>query len=824
MRPIVPVLASFIAGIIVSGRLLPSYEAAYMLLALSVCAPALACIIGSRFSRPLACMPFFFLGLLFILPHVKPDLPQNHIKNFIPKERAVPANLRKAEITDIEGVIRGSPVVEGDNVRYLVDAKRVNGKGQWGNVTGAVLLTMSGDEARFDAGDTVRFLARLKEPSNYGNPGEYDYKWRMNSRGIYATAFVKSERMIVKTGEGDSGIFSIPAKMRSRVRSFMDSTGARNDEALKALTIAEKGGLPRDIRDAFAKTGAAHILVISGLHMGMAAVFFYSLITFTLKRSERLMLAINVRRAALALTLLPVVGYGLLAGFPLPTQRAVIMAAVFVFTMLLEKGKDMINALALAAIIILAMEPGAVWDIAFQLSFAAVFFIIYLAPRLTERLGGLFPEKDKASRKAGSGWKVWLLARVRRWLIPACSVTFAATLGTAPILAYHFNMVSIIGAAANVIAVPIAGVIVPLLLSSMAVMPFWEGLARAGVYLADKLFDLMAAVIKLFAGLPYASVRVATPALTEMILAYLLIIFTVNFKKARVYRFLTAFVLVAIIADAGYWALRPRGFSPFKRSRELKVTFLSVGQGESAVVELPGGKVMLIDGGGIYGTDFDTGERLVAPFLRHEKIGTVDYMVLSHAQRDHMAGLNFIAGDFHVKEFWWNGDGDLGELKDTFKKAGAEIKVLSARTGEMNIGGVRVEALSPSDGQAFDQNNKSLVLRLTYGDKSFLFTGDIGFPAEEYLAGRDVRAAVLKAPHHGSRYSSSAEFLSRVRPAVVVASAGRGNVFGFPHPDTIKRYDAVNAKFYRTDRDGAVTVGTDGAVLSVSTYLTEMPP
>ncbi len=334
----------------------------------------------------------------------------------------------------------------------------------------------------------------------------------------------------------------------------------------------------------------------------------------------------------------------------------------------------------------------------------------------------------------------------------------------------------------------------------------------------------MVIVVKFFAGLPYSALWVSKPTIFEMVLFYLLIIFAVNIKRARVYRFLAALIILALIVDAGYWALRARW------SKELKVTFLSVGQGESSVVELPGGKVMLIDGGGLYGTDFDTGERLVAPFLRHEKIDTVDYMVLSHAQRDHMAGLKFIAENFRIGEFWWNGDGELGELEDSLERAGAAIRVLSRGAGDININGVRAEVLNPSGGSTaggatpFDQNNNCLVLKLTYGTKSFLFTGDIGFPAEEELAKENIRAAVLKAPHHGSRYSSSVEFLNRVHPSIVVASAGRGNVFGFPHADALERYAAIKAKVYRTDRDGAVTVATDGANLNASTYLTEMPP
>ncbi len=483
------------------------------------------------------------------------------------------------------------------------------------------------------------------------------------------------------------------------------------------------------------------------------------------------------------------------------------MVLAFTLSFLINRGKEFYNTLALAALIILLIYPFSLWEISFQLSFAAVFFIVYLVPRFNGFLG--LKEGKTPLEKEGFIRRIF-----HRKILPAFFVTLAASIGTSPILAYHFHRVSIVGLAANLVAVPIAGFVVPLLLISCSILPFWETGARFFLSITDIGFEVMVKVIKFFASLPYASVWVTTPTLLEIFLFYALIICAANVKKRRLYAYLAPLLLMAIILDWGYWNYRSLW------SHELKVTFISVGQGESALVEFPGGKVMLIDGGGQYSSEYDIGERVVAPFLWYKKISGIDYMVLSHTQYDHMAGLKFISGNFMVKEFWWNGDGSLGKLGMILGDAGASVRVVDATEKKLLIGGATVEVLHPYENLAFDKNNMCLVLKITYGGESFLFTGDIGGDAEGELIKRDVRSVVLKAPHHGSRYSSTSGFLRKVSPSIVVISAGRGNVFGFPHRETLERYSQMGARVFRTDVNGAVTITTDGKNIRTNAYLT----
>ncbi len=810
MRPLVPVLLAFLSGIIIGARFGFSYETIYICLVISFIPLVFSYVKNPKFNYYVAALPFFFLGSLFIIPYIRPELPPGHIRNFIEdhsgKTIELPGEFGSLGRA-VEGVVLYPPDFVNDRTRLYIDAKRILKDNEWRNTGGTVLLTIEGQEERFGRGDRVRFIARLREPMNFGNPGEFDYRGSLNRKGIFVTGYVKNAMLIEKTGTEDSWPGRYIEGVRSKIRSFIDRSDVKNGELIKAVVIAESHGIDPEIREAFVRTGTVHILVIAGLHVGFVALFSYGLFLFLLKRSERVMLGFNVKKLAAFLTVIPVVTYGLLAGFPLSTKRAVIMVIVFTTSYIFNRGKELYNTLSLAALLILLIYPYSLWEISFQLSFAAVFSIIYLVPRFE----GFFNQEEK-----DPGEKAGVLSRLfRRRIIPAFFVTLAASLGTSPVLAYHFHRVSVVGLAANLIAVPITGIILPVILSSLIISPFWEGLARIPLFAADAGFELMVRIIRFFSSLPYSSVWVTTPTVLEIILFYSLVICTANIRKKRICAYLAPVVLLAIFIDWGWWSYgRLWG-------RELRVTFISVGQGESGLIEFPGEAVMLIDGGGLYSSGYDIGEKVVAPFLWSKKIRRIDYMVLSHAQFDHMAGLRFIARNFKIKEFWWNGDGSLGALGRIFSDSDIRVKAIDDTTGKITVGGATVEVLHPHKDLPFDKNNMCLVLRITYGKESFLFTGDIGEGAERELVKRDIRAVVLKAPHHGSRNSSSLEFLKRVSPSIVVVSAGRGNVFGFPHMETLERYSLIGAKVYRTDRNGAITISTDGKELKESAYLTE---
>lgn len=812
MAPLVPVVLAFVSGIFISGWNAFAYPVNYIAFAASFL-PLVFCLMrGVRFSLLPALPPFIILGVIFMQPYSNPSFPPDHIRNLVRGVSPVDDQIG----TQAEGTLLYAPEAAGERTRLLVEAQSVLRDDRWTGVEGKVLLTVQGHIEGLSAGDRVRFFARLREPASFGNPGEFDYNRWLNRQGIFVTGFVKSPSFISinKRSAADSWRLPGPEAARGAIRSFIDRSGARHKEPLKALIIGEQRGIEKPVRDAFSRTATTHIISISGLHVGIVALFAYAVFFYLMKRSERLALAFNLRKAAALFTILPVVAYGALAGFPVPAERAVIMACAFAVCFALDRGKDFFNTLALSAMTVLVITPYALWDVSFQLTYAAMLSLAYLVPRFTSIIKKALPWMDAArgrSQKSGlsGAWHRAIAFNVA----PLVLATVAAGLGTAPVIAWHFHRVSLTGAAANLVVVPLTSFTVPLLIVSSVVLPVSETLARLPLHAADVAFDWAYKAAELFAALPYASVWTAAPSLPWIIGFYGLAVSTANLPR-RSFAYAGALFAALLIIVSLYPLLKE------KATGEMRVTFLSVGQGDSALIEFPDGKTMLVDGGGGRNPEFDVGEKVVAPFLSYRSIRRLDYIVLSHAQLDHMGGLGFIVENFDVGEFWWNGVGDLGRLGTELEKRGVKVVEASAPM-ELSSGKAFVRLIHPKGETGLDINDMSIVMKAGYGACSVLLTGDIGQKAEESIVKGDISAAVLKVPHHGGRYSSSTGFIEKVSPAVAVVSVGRYNPFRHPHEDTLERYRLAGATLMRTDTDGAVTVTADGGACVVSGHLTQ---
>lgn len=811
-QPLVPIIIFFVLGIIaVSYRWLTD-NLSFPFFIVFALVLIIAIIQKWKYSFAVCCIVFFLLGAMLSSQQTNPYLPENHIKNFA--EHYGNAGKDNPGIS-IEGIVSGVPEIFADKARLLIDAEKIFEKDKVIPVTGKILVTAGSPFVNLKYGDRIRFIAKLRIPRNFGNPGEFDYAGGLALEGMYVTGHIENERWIAVFGQGQKqGLRTAIERVRERLRDFIDKSGAENTAVIKALILGEKGGVSKHIRDSFAGTGTAHILAISGLHIGIIAFVSYWIILRILKLSERLMLTFNINKIAAASSIIPVLLYGAIAGFSVSTQRAVIMVLVFILAVLADREKSLYNTLAVAALVILVISPLAIYDISFQLSFISVLAIIYLGTKFqslwqareTEDIARLLPPNP-------------LLKPLHNYIIYPLAVSFAASLGTAPFIAWHFHRVSIIGVLANIIAVPLMGFIaVPLGLISSIISFFYLPLADLLLKPADIILKVSIWIVDVFAQLPYASIYTTTPTIFEVVLFYLLIICIAEFTRGRFFKYSLAVVIFIIIGNYSYWYYR-LNYNP-----NLKVTFISVGQGDSALVEFPYGKRMLIDGGGFYSDDFDVGERIIAPFLWKNKIEKIDYMVLSHPQADHMKGLKFIAERFHVKEFRWNGekssDTAFLELMGSIGKNNIRRLITNASTSALDINGVNVTFLNPEQEGRLDTNNNSLVVKMDYKGASFLFTGDIEAIGEANMLKRNehVGAVVLKVPHHGSKTSSTVEFLKAVNPKLAVVSVGYSNPFGFPRPEILKRYEELKIPVLRTDINGAVTVETDGADIKTATF------
>jgi competence protein ComEC len=503
------------------------------------------------------------------------------------------------------------------------------------------------------------------------------------------------------------------------------------------------------------------------------------------------------------------------------TQRAVVMVWVFLMTFLLQREQDPINTLCVAALIILTVHPPSLFSISFQLSFMAVFSIIYGFDCLE---GKKDPHRPIAN---GNTFQKTLRSYIY--------ASVFAILGTLPFIMRYFNQISQVSLFGNLLAVPLIGiVVVPLSLLSAFLYPISHHAAAILLYPAEIILSVILYLLKLLSGVPYAAIKTITPSIVEMVCFYLLgwallAIAKRNGGKRKLALRVVVIVSIILCIDGGYWMYR-RHFHP-----NLRATIIDVGQGSAALLEFPGGKNMLIDGGGFSdNSTFDVGARIIAPYLWRNKITTIDTLILTHPNSDHLHGLLYIAEHFNVKQIWTNSEPGktmgFSKLLDIVQKNKISMPPYNMLPRIYYLNGARLEILYPStDFQNRKKtekwrstNNNSLVVRILFGATSLLFPGDIEKKAEAEIVqfhGESLKSTLLISPHHGSLGSSSEEFLEKVSPEWVIISSGWRNRFGFPHPSVVERYKKHGCRIINTAHKGAVTISTDGRSTTVKPFI-----
>jgi competence protein ComEC len=746
-------------------------------------------------------------------------------------------------------------------VKFVLRVERLEHDHEIRAATGLLRVSLTEAAAAIDQGDRIRLSGHIRTIHNFNNPGGFDFKRAMAYREIWGSVFAGGKDLTLLEKQAQTGWFGVIDRMRTAIARFIDQAGLGPEaEVLKALVIGDQSRIPPDIRQTFIRTGTSHILAISGLHIAIVASAAFAIFRWLLSWVPPILLHAWARKGAAVLTLIPVALYALLAGFSPSTQRALLMVSVFLVAFLVERESDLMNTLALAALGILLVQPASLFSISFQLSFAAVLSIVYGLDRVRPVYPAVLPGEG------GRGAKIW------RGLLAFFEVSLIATWGTLPLGMYYFNMLSFIGLAANCVAIPLMGYLVVVvglvgtLLAPLSVAAAVTCYQASGFVLAQSI-----RLIQLMAALPYAAVRTVSPSWEEMVLFYLLtwaafyLATEVNAPaglhpdtahgrlaarsmRERLVKFspqtirsgsprekAAAAVLVCCLiggtVDAGYWIYQRFG------RQDLRLTLLDVGQGSAVLLEFPGGDTALVDGGGFPDTAaFDIGANVVAPFLWRNKIATVDTLILTHPNSDHLNGLIFIADNFHVGTLWTNGESreisGYASLMQIAAERGTAVPRFTEIPRQSTVNGVRLQVLYPP-GDFFDrrdterwrrdENNNSLVTKVLLGETSILIPGDIMRPAEKELvalAGDDLKSSVLIAPHHGSRSSSSEEFLKAVAPESVLISCADRPGSGIPHPQVLERYEGRSIRTYRTDRDGAIRLVTDGRRRSITPWLT----
>jgi competence protein ComEC len=824
--PLIPIFLVYAVGLYLGYFDFPLPSQALILVLLTLLASWVLCLIIKKTALGswIAFSLFFTLGIFSIHLYLHPPHSPSHISHFNGFYRIT-----------LEGILDRPPEVSQGGTRLLIRSEKVILPNRHIYVDGHLLLFLKEEYGPFHMGDRLRFLCKLYSPRGFRNPGGFSYERHLAFERIQTVGFLSEKRVWAKTGEGFKNPLLLRIEgWRDQIRDFLETKahplcsgifetfvlGEKGKIGIfEALVLGEQGKIPEEVKDYFIVTGIAHLLAISADQFGIVAFLSFSLLIWTLKRSELLLLSTSVKKWAAALTIPCLLLYTFIAGGGISVIRAMIMVTTFFLSILFDRERNVLHTLALAAFLILIFSPPSLFDVSFQLSFLAVLSIVYLVPRILQTLkrDEILPPLKKSR-----------MQRIWKYMKLSLLVTAVATLGTAPFVALHFNRISPIGLVTNLFAIPWVGfLIVPLSLLASVFSFFFSLLATLLIQVDGFITLILLRVLAFFASIPFASLFVSTPTALEIVLFYLLLLTLLHLRKRKGIRYFFLGVCLALILDIAFWNLK--GFF----QKDLTITFIDVGHGDSILVEFPKGKKMLIDGGGLHDDRFDTGKNVIAPFLWKKKINRIDYLVLTHPDPDHLKGLNFIASHFSIGQFWDNGlpvdSESYRQLQGTLSSQKIVKLSLNNKSPSQMINGVQISILNPVARSEFPRkdrnrlflNNQSLVMKLHFKNIGVLLAADIGEQVEYRMIreGSPLRAEVLKVPHHGSSSSSTSLFLHAVKPTCAILSVGERNIGRLPNPEVLKRYQEIGSRIFRTDQHGAIIVVTDGEKIQVKPFL-----
>lgn len=671
-----------------------------------------------------------------------------------------------------EGVIAKIPERDAGTVRFEFQPERLwIGEGPGAEsvpVPGRLRLGWYRDAPRLHAGERWRLRVRLKRPHGFANPGGFDYEGWLYRKRIRATGYVRADsgNVVLAAGPG-SGLESRRLQhLRQRLGEAIAAALPEREFAglVTALAIGDYQGVGSGQWEVFRRTGTTHLVAISGMHVSMVAALLFLLVRWTWARAgpaQRLPAPWVAAGAALA----GAAGYAALAGFSVPTQRALIMVAAAMYAVLRGRGKTPWSLFFLALWCVLIVDPMAVMDAGFWLSFVAVAIILL---GMGQRLGG------------GNWW--WRWGRLHLLI----------TVGLAPPLLALFQQFPLGSPIANFVAVPWVGLAVPVVLAGAAlILPFpaFGGLLLA---LAEWLLALLWPLLDAVAAISWLQWSRPAPA-GWILCAALLGAALAICPRGLPGRWVAALLLLPAMTHV----------PPAPPPGAVWLTVLDAGQGLAAVVRTRE-HVLVYDTGPRFGPDFDAGGAVVLPWLRRHGVTGVDMLLVSHGDNDHAGGAPALLRELRIARF-------VASTPDAVPGWVAE----PCRRGmSWRWDGVDFAVLHPAaDGGAGRRNDASCVLRITAGGGVILLPGDVETRAERALLayGDDLRAHIVVAPHHGSRSSSSAAFVGAVAPQHVLFATGYRNRWGFPHAEVRSRYAAVGAQAWNTATQGAIEVRVPAA-------------
>lgn len=643
-------------------------------------------------------------------------------------------------------------------------------------------------------GDKIAVQGKIYQPPGRRNPGCFDYKAYLKQKGIYYM-MSSNWHQIEYLGKTDLNKFERFVFLFKNVliNAIDDYLKPSQSSMLKGMLFGDKSEMDKQTKEGFTDTGIAHVLAVSGLHVGfIAAGLIYILKVLKIKKWW-----------AFFLTSFILVIYCLMCGATPSVIRATIMFCLVLMGKNINRNSDSLTNISIAALVILILNPFMLFNLGFQFSFLTTTSIVILYPTMKDKIRG-----DNISGKT----------------IDLFLITLSAQLGIMPLLMFHFNKFSLISFISNIFLTPLIGVSV--------ILGFIGGLASfISLYLSYYIFrivNLLLVIIEravyYLGRIPFSSIRAVSPPTMIIVIYYLLLLLVISVDQLKyislelLKKITVVIITISLILPLGM--LIDDGL--------LKVVFVDVGQGDCIHISKSGYNVLIDSGGNIYGDDFDTGQDIVLPYLLKNGVNSIDAVFISHAHDDHIKGLKALIENIKIKSVFIGTDVFRNDVFDDIMQIAKykSIPIYKLESGDIiKIDEVVFHVLHPQkdimENIGWDENNNSMVLKMEYDNMNFLFTGDIEEQAETYIAdkySRQLDVDILKVPHHGSSTSSTDDFLKWVNPDVAIIQVGRNN-FGQPDPMVINRFARYNTEVYTTEQKGAVIVKSDGKEYFIDTVV-----
>lgn len=673
-----------------------------------------------------------------------------------------------------------------DYGKYIIKVRSIDDGITQKNIREKLLLKVIGDK-NIDLGDKILFLGKLNLPGENTNPLLFNYRLNLMTDKIYTTCTIKDYSIIEVDKSNRAFHYNIKKGFRLKIENLFDEyLDEDNSSLMKSIIIGDYSYLDDKDISKYRDLGLAHILAVSGLHIGIISGFFiFILANLGVKRKTNY-----------TLTLIIIWFYGYLIGFPPSLLRANIMLSIIFYGQIMAEPYDILKSLYVATFILLLFNPMWIFNLGFQLSVLATFSIVYFSPKINKLF---YPYNNKIT---------YMLSGL-----------LAVLMGLLPVQAFYFNKISLLSILSNIIIAPILSISLSVgatMVGVSYVLPFLNVLIGK---VLNILLSIQYFIVDLFHQIPWGVIETYSPNIFEFIIYYIIIfiIFKVISLKEiniKIKKLIFYYLTISIIVN----------FALVLKDDSIEFHFIDVGQGDSVLIRTKKHDYLLDTGGSILDS-WDVGEYIVLPYLQKIGVRNLRGVFITHFHHDHCKSLPLLMENLNIENILISYKDHNSEIYGYLRDKEIPTILLKENDFIYLDKNTSIVVLNPRDNilhPKTNANNLSLVFLLNYYNRNLLFSGDMEKEVEEEILNKiNETIDIIKVPHHGSNTSSTEEFLNKTTPEIAIVSVGKNNFYGHPSNEVISRYENLGSNIYRTDIHGMIKVKLDKNNLEILPFIKE---